>query len=153
MDTREVDSRILKNSDLWTNGASMCENDHIIAYGGYPIQKWLLTPYRDNGHLDPYQRKFNRLFSSIRVIIERAFGLLKGSFRRLSYLSKNDIETSLDVIMTCCIFHNVCILQNDVIEDFFRRDNDPIFINQQKNQSTTAEGVVKRDRIARALPS
>ena len=130
----------------------MYENDHIIADGGYPIQKWLLTPYRDNGHLDPYQRKFNRLFSSNRVIIERAFGLRKGRFHRLSYLSKNDIETSLDVIMTCCIFHNVCILQNDVIEDFLRRDNDQIFINQQKNQSTTAEGVVERDRIARALP-
>ena len=60
------DSRILKNSDLWTNGAN---NDLLIADGGYPIQKWLLTPYRDNGHLDPYQRKFNRLFSSNRVII------------------------------------------------------------------------------------
>ena len=128
----------------------MYENDHIIADGGYSIPKWLLTPYRDNGHLDPYQRMFNRLFSSNRVIIERAFGLLKGRFRRLSNPSKNDIETSLDVIMTC-IFHNVCILQNDVFENFLRRDNDQIFINKQKNQSTSAEDVVKRDRIARAL--
>lgn len=37
-------------------------------------------------------------------------------------------------------FNNVCILQNDVIEDFLQRDNGYIIIKQQNNQSTTSEG-------------
>lgn len=49
-------------------------------------------------------------------------------------------------------FNNVCILQNDVIEDFLQRDDGYIIIKQQNNQSKhLREGVAKRDRISSAL--
>ena len=44
---------------------------------------WLITPFRDNGHLTAQQRRFNRALSSIRQKIERAISLLKGRWRKL----------------------------------------------------------------------
>ncbi|CAC5422096.1 unnamed protein product [Mytilus coruscus] len=78
------DARILRQSDLWEHGLELCGMaNHIIGDGAYPVRKWLLTPYRDNGHLTQQQKKFNHYLSMNRVVIERAFGLLKGRFRRL----------------------------------------------------------------------
>ena len=37
--------------------------------------------------------RYNYVHSSIRTTIERAFGLLKGRFRRLKYLDKENVET------------------------------------------------------------
>ncbi|XP_060562378.1 putative nuclease HARBI1 [Ruditapes philippinarum] len=109
------DSRILKNSDLWDYGQELCGNDHILADGGYPLQTWLLT-LPGQRILTPNQRHFNSLLSSNRVSIERAFGLLKGRFPRLTSLVVNRVETAVDIIMACCVLHNVCIQQDVKVE-------------------------------------
>ena len=44
----------------------------------------MVTPFRDNGHLTAAQKKYNKYHSSTRMVIERAFGLVKGCFRRLN---------------------------------------------------------------------
>lgn len=72
------DARILRNSDLWKIGSSTCGQGHIVADGAYPIERWLLTPYRDNGHLTRNGKNYNRFLSADRVTIEGSFGLLKG---------------------------------------------------------------------------
>ena len=59
---------------------------HIIADGAYPFRRWLLTPYRDNGHLNEQEKRYNRYLSSCRVVVERSFAVLKGRFRRLQCL-------------------------------------------------------------------
>ncbi|KAL5013286.1 hypothetical protein ScPMuIL_007556 [Solemya velum] len=121
------DSRILKNSDLWQNGLQMCRpGNHIIADGGYPLRKWLLTPFRNNGHLTREQRRYNYYLSSNRVVIERAFALLKGRLRRLLYLDTLNIETA----------------------DQVARDN---MVNIALIQDHEAEGVLRRNQIARDL--
>lgn len=126
--------------------------NHIIGDGAYPVRKWLLTLYRDNGHLAQQQKKFNHYLSVNRVVIERAFGLLKGRFRRLLYLDTTEIETAVDVIMTCCILHNICLLNNDDITEFIEQDGNA-FDNcgQFFAFGNDAEGFLKRDLIARNL--
>lgn len=47
------------------------------------FSRWLITPYRDNGHLTAQQRRFNTVLSWLRQKVERAIGLLKGRWRRL----------------------------------------------------------------------
>lgn len=79
------DSRVLKNSDLWDTGSELCGDGHLIGDGGFPLTQWLLTPYRDNGHLNHNQRYYNFCLSSTRQVIERFFSLLKGRFRRLQH--------------------------------------------------------------------
>ncbi|XP_069756823.1 uncharacterized protein [Narcine bancroftii] len=61
------------------------------------------------------QRKFNKALNSARIVVEHAFGRLKGQWRCLSkYL---DISTTLvpDVVFACCVLHNICEINK---EDF-----------------------------------
>lgn len=55
-------------------------------------------------------------------MIERAFALLKGRFRRLKFLDMNIDEMIPPVIIACTVLHNICldsIDENDV-EDFIQ---------------------------------
>ncbi|KAL3881551.1 hypothetical protein ACJMK2_027977 [Sinanodonta woodiana] len=133
----------------------MCNNNHIIADGAYPLRRWLLTPYRDNGDVTPDQRYFNHLLSANRVVIERAFGLLNGRFRRLQNLETVLVETAVSIIMTCCVLHNVCLMHHDEVVDFLQVDENladnqrPIHVVDI--QENDAEGVLKRNIITRNL--
>ena len=90
------DARVLRKSNLWENGHEQCGQAHVIGDAAYPLREWLMTPFRDNGHLTPKQRHFNTRLSTTRVTIERAFGIFKGRFRRLQYLDTHKIETAVD---------------------------------------------------------
>ncbi|XP_031331847.1 putative nuclease HARBI1 [Photinus pyralis] len=45
-------------------------NTHILEDSAYKCTNYLLTPYKDNGHLTRKQRNFNYKLSSTRVFIE-----------------------------------------------------------------------------------
>ena len=82
------DARLLRNSPLYQdvqqNILNLFPHDtHLIGDPAYPLDSWLLVAYRDNGHLTAVQKKFNLKLSMTRSVIERAFALLKGRFRRL----------------------------------------------------------------------
>jgi hypothetical protein len=146
------DARVLKNTDIWDNGLEACGNGHFLGDGAYPLRSWLLTPYRDTGHLTPQQRNYNYRHSSTRVTIERAFGCLKGRFRRLRYLETSDLKTSVEIIILCCIIHNICILNNEDIQDFFEDNQQGLIMPQCNLVDNQAEGLRKRDNIANNLP-
>lgn len=82
------DSRVWYMSDI---RCATVENDHryfhnhyyLIADAAYPLTNRMLTPYCDNGHLQQWQINYNTKHSKTRVVIERAFGMLLGRFRKL----------------------------------------------------------------------
>ena len=55
-------------------------------------------PFRDNGYLTEAQRKFNATHSSAHSIVERAFGRLKGKFRRLKGTDATCTRNALQMI-------------------------------------------------------
>jgi len=67
-------------------------------------------------HLGP-QKKYNNQLASVRCVVERAFALLKGRFRRLKFLDMNRTDLVPKVIMACCIMHNLCIDNTDIVDD------------------------------------
>ena len=121
------DSRILRNCDIWNTGPRWCgQNNHFVRDGAYPFRNWLLKPFRDNGHLTSQQRRFNYRLSA-RVATECAFGILKGRFRRLKLLDAKSIITAVDTIIVCCIFHNMCVINDDILDHitYGRDQEDP----------------------------
>lgn len=108
------DARVFRYSEVYTQLTNV-ENPllsphlHLIGDAAYPLLKNLITPYRDTGHLTRAQITYNIKLSSIRNIIERAFGLLKGKFRRLHFLDISDFDLGNKMIAAACILHNFII--------------------------------------------
>lgn len=129
---------------------SINQDNHIVADGAYPLRGWLMTPYRDNGHLNERQRNFNNKLSANRVVIERAFGLLKGRFRRLNLIDAK-VKTAVEIIMCAAILHNICIMRKENIDFIELNEIEGMDVAHNYNDDNEAEGVLKRDLIARRL--
>ena len=119
------DARIFVNSDVYTKGeaGTLLPNStrvfsgvpvHVVILGdpAYPMLPWLIKPYSGSG-LTAKQQNFNARLSRARVVVECAFGRLKGRWRCL--LKRNDIriESLTTLVMACCILHNMCEVHQD----------------------------------------
>lgn len=142
------DARVFRNSDLWENGSICCEGRHILADSAYPRQEWVLTPYRRVGMLSREQNNYDKLHSCTRVVIERAFGLLKGRFKRLQHVNVHDLKHVCDIIMACCVLHSICISEGDILPEFYDENDDNL---QVPVGVGNLPGTVKRNLIAQQL--
>ena len=89
----------------------------------YPLLSWLMVPFQ-NTDLSNEEQLFNKFYSSSRIIIENAFGLLKGRFRLL--LKQVELETSTvdQVILTCCTLHNYCMKEKEEYPEEWHMDSE-----------------------------
>jgi len=130
-------------------------DSHLLGDAAYTLQKYVMVPYKNNGHLTRAQINFNERLSSARVMVERAIGLLKGRFRSLLdklYMKRTDLIPQY--IIACCVLHNICILHEDFIDDviIIEANNIPepardIEINDENKQ----EGIQKRNALTYML--
>jgi len=73
--------------------------------GDYPLPKfWYLTEKELN---------FNHRHASARVVVERAFGLLKQKCRRLKRFEIRNLEYGILSIVVCIVLHNFILLDGD----------------------------------------
>lgn len=85
------------------------------------------------------------------MAIERAFGHLKGRFRRLKYLDMNRMDMVPLVILTGCCLHNLCVRSNDDnadVEDDVAEHPAEFF---NGNNAEMAQGSAKRVYITEML--
>lgn len=127
---RAHDARVLANSDLFKiaeerrNGwlfprekSKFVDNVevpvHIIGDAAYPLRRWLMKGYSQQVELTQDKIHYTHTLSSARMVVENAFGRLKGRWRCL--LKRNDVDIHLitDVVAACCILHNICEIQRD----------------------------------------
>lgn len=118
------DARQLRRSMLYhkaTTTALFDPNDavdgftpYLIGDKGYPILPWLITPYRDFGGVrrSVQEALFNRKLSRARSVVENAFGILKQTFRELHSASDLHVTLLPDVVVCCCILHNLLLGQS-----------------------------------------
>lgn len=146
------DARVFRNSNIGQQLTTLIPgNYHLLGDGAYPLQSNLLTPYKNNGHLTRRQINYNKKLSATRCVIERAFGQLKGRFRRLKYLDMNRIDFVPSVVMACCVLHNLGLRQaNDInieVEDDSSNEDDS---GNHPNPPSFA-AMMKRDSIMNSL--
>ncbi|XP_066583798.1 putative nuclease HARBI1 [Prorops nasuta] len=154
------DARIWQNSHIKTlmdNNSQQYfpRNTHLLGDSAYPLSKFLLTPYKDNGHLSLVKTNYNRKLSATRMIIERTFGLLKCRWRKLKYIYMYNVDMIPLIVSACCVLHNICI---DNEEESF--DDNVIVVDEENDydgniyeldDNTFSTGEEKRDIIANLI--
>jgi hypothetical protein len=81
---------------------------------GYPLLLWLLTPHRRSPNPFAIDTLYNWKLQRVRGVVENAFGILKQSWRELLLKSELDVAHLPDVILSCCLLHNLLLGQASV---------------------------------------
>ncbi|XP_050339465.1 putative nuclease HARBI1 [Bactrocera neohumeralis] len=128
-------------------------NYHFLGGGGYPLEKFIMVPYRDNGFLTAMQIKYNVILSSTRVVVEQAFGILKKKFRILKYIEVQRPYMPKLITMAGMIIHNIIIVNEGSNTDEIIEETN--IIEFETLEETTLSGPrdakAKRDALATLL--
>ncbi|XP_033976317.1 protein ANTAGONIST OF LIKE HETEROCHROMATIN PROTEIN 1-like [Trematomus bernacchii] len=84
---------------------------YILGDSAYPLQRWLMKPFQ--GRLTPQQHVYNRKTSRARVVVENAFGRLKGRWRCLMKRNDCNMDNIKIQVAACCVLHNLCERRGD----------------------------------------
>ena len=124
-------ARALRSSTLFQQAEAQImlstplkDNDNVkirlllLSDSAYPATLWQVKSYKQNIMLNHSQKKFNKALSSARVTTEHAFGVLKGCWRCLLKWLDNNLENIPDIILACCVLHNITQLKGDNYIDY-----------------------------------
>ena len=76
-----------------------------LAYG---LTNWLMRPFTDWGNLTNEEVAFNTAHTKTRVVVENAFGRLKGRYRSLGKRLDQSVQNATITVTACCVLHNYC---------------------------------------------
>lgn len=123
----------------------------LLGDSAYPLLPQLITPYRDNGHLNRNQKNFNKRLSSVRVSIEHAFGLLKQRFRQLYHLKLRGHQRECTFIHACCVLHNMANKDDATIFQLELENPDDVQPLQDDAQDDDTTGAEIRNQLCREM--
>jgi len=107
---------VFSEHELFTHRDILIPHPYIlVGDSAYPCLPQLITPFKrqTNQELSLHQHQFNRRISKARVVVKRAFGLLKARFRALGDTIEMNLEHCNDFVLAACLLHNYCIERNE----------------------------------------
>ena len=158
---RVHDARVFSNSGLYSKAESgtllpncaqsfsgVCVPCFVVGDPAYPLRPWLMKPFINTGCLTPHQQCFNNRLSKSRVVVEHAFGQLKGRWRCLRNKLSVCIDDVPEVIGAYCILHNLCQTHGEVFEDtWLENETEP----DDPRASGTGNSSTSGENVRRAL--
>ena len=154
------DSRILRRSNLYRKceenfSSHFPPNTFLLGDSAYPVKQWLVTPFKDNGNLSDVHRRFNKVHSGTRVVVENAIGLLKTRFRRILHFTEQmHINLLVNIVYSACVLHNICMEQTDyfVPSDDYEGDNNiPSSLNCNESLNADRQDLLFRELIRKNI--
>jgi len=111
------------------------EHLHGILLGdsGYLCRRYLLTPV-----LRPQsdaELRYNNAHKRTRVIVEQLFGIWKRRFPCLYYGLRTKLSTSVAIICSTAVLHNICILHklDEIVEEDVHNDVFEVIYNHEED--------------------
>ena len=161
---RVHDARVLGNSVLYQKGedgtllpdwkkAIAGTEVPLVVLGdpAYPLLPWLMKPYLDNGHLSREQRTFNYRLSRARVVVEDAYGRLKGRWRCLSKRNDADVSDLPVLVAACCVLHNICEIHGESFSEDWLQDLNVSQVCSRQDSSSACGGRGSGEAVQKAL--
>ncbi|XP_040930267.1 putative nuclease HARBI1 isoform X1 [Gossypium hirsutum] len=160
------DSRILIDALSRPRGLKIPEGKYYLADAGYGIRNGYITPYRGvRYHLKEFSAQgpenekelFNLRHSSLRITIERVFGILKKRFRVLDAEPFWNFQTQVDIVLACCIIHNhiMGVDPSDLLnQELYEEPESDLIIStltEREEREEAREWSAKRDEIAQTM--
>ncbi|KAG9081987.1 hypothetical protein FRC06_005296 [Ceratobasidium sp. 370] len=136
----------LEQHRLFANG------EYLLAHGGYPISPLVLIPYnrRDLRVDGDRRRRFNYRISRARIVVEWAFGRLKGRFPALKRLGAvRDMADIYRAIEAMMVVHNLCHEFSDAPDGFEAQSDDDDETSDHSNDPEDAGGDERGEEVAR----
>ena len=125
----------------------------IIGDAGYTQSEWMLVPLPGR-NLQGINEAYNHKQSSTRIIMERAFGRLKGVWRILyKPMWKLDEALLPKLVYVCCILHNILLEHNENVDEdvLLPKHHDEGRRQQISRQIVTSESEAIRQAIIQHL--
>jgi len=134
-----ADTTMLKNSNLYLRLDDYIppgSGAYLLGDSGFSLLLWILIPFTDRAYrtINFFRKQIVTVYDaaqkSARVVIEQAYGVLKGRWRILHTGIHLHLPMAPIVVDCCVILHNVCIIQKDLWSlgssprCFIRQDDD-----------------------------
>jgi hypothetical protein len=103
------DAHLFQQSSIfWDFMDGKHEGQVLLGDAAYPLKTWCMTPFERKIPQDVIEANYNYWHSSARMVVERAFGVLKKRFPILKQPWSSKPSQVVEVVGICVSLHNIC---------------------------------------------
>lgn len=101
----------------------------------HPLLPWLMKPYLETSSTTPQEINFNYRQSRARMVVENAFGRLKGRWWILLKRIDSKLANIPNLVVSCVVLHSMCEMYGDYCSNNWISREDT---THQNSTSTTS---------------